>query len=422
MRLLNVFILGLIGVSLPFHSASQRCNLLTISPLPPLTVTQLGSKHWVSVTGPILTLESSESVDLYCESGFKYYIPSYGRYEEFNANRTTISCKRNRFILLDHSSEPEVESVSCRDNAISPIFESRTSMPNCEGYMSLVVGRAFEEFGSLKRFAICYDIDKQQLKYISYTAYTKWLEPTQAGQLNRLGLDIEVIYSQHLFKPYGSESVEAAFRDDRRLMSLFGAKTFEYATLIQDEPLSSGQGEFKEMLSIIWLRALLNGNWRHFLNALKSASINAKYDVNVGVSGTISLPTTIACNDSRQLSVELDSGYTVTVPALIWAQVRAVAPNANVTEEFVIIAHNSPFLKIDERNELCESMCHEVPWLRQSLFGKLQQYPVYGLAQCCHVADVQHKLENFPKSQAAPNSRDLPPLPPPFENLRKNTT
>lgn len=98
------------------------------------------------------------------------------------------------------------------------------------------------------------------------------------------------------------------------------------------------------MLSIIWLRALLNGNWRHFLNALKSASINAKYDVNVGVSGTISLPTTIACNDSRQLSVELDSGYTVTVPALIWAQVRAVAPNANVTEEFVIIAHNSPFV------------------------------------------------------------------------------
>lgn len=78
-----------------------------------------------------------------------------------------------------YSNEPEVEAVSCLGNAISPIFESRTSMPDCEGYMSLVVGRTFEEFGSLKSFAICYDIDKQQLKYISYTAYTKWLEPVR---------------------------------------------------------------------------------------------------------------------------------------------------------------------------------------------------------------------------------------------------
>ncbi|TDG41159.1 hypothetical protein AWZ03_012418 [Drosophila navojoa] len=230
----------------------------------------------------------------------------------------------------------------------------------------------------------------------------QWLAPTQAGQLNRLGLDIEVIYSQHLFKPYNSESVEAAFRVDRRLKSLMGSGTLEYAALIQDQPLSSVQDEFKEMLSIVWLSALRNGNWRHFLNALKSASINAKYDVNVGVSGTLSLPTTIACNDSRLLSVELDSGHTVTVPALIWAQVRAVAPSVNVTNEFVVIAHNSPFLKVNERNGLCESMCHEVPWLRHSLFSKLHQYPFYGLAECCHVADVQDKLDNFPKSQAAP--------------------
>lgn len=98
------------------------------------------------------------------------------------------------------------------------------------------------------------------------------------------------------------------------------------------------------MLSIVWLRALRNGNWRHFLNALRDASADAKYDVNVGVSGTIVMPTLHACDDNRTLSIELDSGDTVNVPAHIWAHVRPVEPTVNGTDEFVLVAHNSPFV------------------------------------------------------------------------------
>jgi len=51
------------------------------------------------------------------------------------------------------------------------MYESKTALPDCENFMSLVVGFKFENLGSLKTFAICYDIIKQQMKHISYTAY-----------------------------------------------------------------------------------------------------------------------------------------------------------------------------------------------------------------------------------------------------------
>ncbi|XP_017872555.1 PREDICTED: uncharacterized protein LOC108620170 [Drosophila arizonae] len=150
------------------------------------------------------------------------------------------------------------------------------------------------------------------------------------------------------------------------------------------------------MISIVWLRALRNGNWRHFLNALRDASVHDKFDVNVGVSGTVAVPTLNACEDNRTLSIEVDSENTIIVPAHIWAHVRNVEPALNASD-FVVIAHNSPFFTINERNGLCQSMCHEVPWLKKSLFSKLQKYPVYGLVQCCKATDVQNKLDNFPK-------------------------
>lgn len=145
--------------------------------------------------------------------------------------------------------------------------------------------------------------------------------------------------------------INEAFSKDKQLKALFGQETFEYTNLIQDEAFNRDLSAFKEMLSIVWLRALRTGNWRHLLNALQTASINAKYDVRVGVSGVVGLPMLQACNESRTLTIELDSGDTLSVPAHIWAHVRALEPTVNGTDEFVVVAHNSPFVSAYRERE-----------------------------------------------------------------------
>ncbi|XP_023159565.2 uncharacterized protein LOC111591890 [Drosophila hydei] len=397
MKSLNVFILGLIGLALVFEAVDAYCVLETHFPKPQI-ITHFGSKHWLTEATTI-SRDNYESIDLYCSKGFS--INSNVEYNLLNEQkRINLTCYGDEFHTLWQSEEIQIVNLKCMDNQIYPMYESSTSMAACNEYMSLVVGQTFGEYGSIKSVAICYDIVKQQLKYVSYTAYPpkiKLIEQSEVGQLNHLGLDIEVIYSKNLFKSFSSLNIHEAFLKDKHLKTLFGSDTFEYANLIQDDALRSDLDQFQDMLSIVWLRALRNGNWRHFLNALRDASADAKYDVNVGVSGTIVMPTLHACDDNRTLSIELDSGDTVNVPAHIWAHVRPVEPTVNGTDEFVLVAHNSPFFTTRERNGLCESICHEVPWLQKSLFSRLRHYPVYGLVQCCKVIDVQHKLDHFPK-------------------------
>ncbi|EDW62531.1 uncharacterized protein [Drosophila virilis] len=421
MKLLNAVILGLAVVSLTFQDVNASCELQINSPKP-LILTHFGSKHLVSETDSTLIRDNYETVDLYCAYGFQTNSHNYGTYEH-KTNHVKLTCDSSRFWFENaRSSQMYIYQLQCLGNQVSNMYESRMPMPDCNGYMSLVVGQSFGSLGSLKTAAMCYDIVKQQLKYVSYTAYPqkiKVLEKTQAGQLNELGLDIGVTFSKSLFKPFSDLIINEAFSKDKQLKALFGQETFEYTNLIQDEAFTRDLSAFKEMLSIVWLRALRTGNWRHLLNALQTASINAKYDVRVGVSGVVGLPMLQSCNESRTLTIELDSGDTLSVPAHIWAHVRALEPTVNGTDEVVVVAHNSPFLTSNERDGLCKSICHEVSWLKNSLFSKLQQYPVYGLVQCCRVEDVQEKLENFPKRIEPPQL--LPWLGEPAEELETTT-
>lgn len=395
MRLLNAVILSLTGFCLVFENVNADCSLELRSPFPQV-VTHFGSKHLMADAPTNIQREDHQTVDLYCANGFKYAVESYN-YKAYSGHHLQLTCNSNGYFLT--SQDTEALHVECLGTQVSQLYESRSTLPDCDDYMSLVVGQNFEKYGSLKNVAICYDIVKQQLKYASYTAYPskiKVIEMTQAGQLNRLGLDIEVAYTKSIFKTIGALDISGAFRKDRQLKTLFGEDTFEYTSLIQDEVFSRDILDFKEMLSIVWLRALRSCNWRHLLNALQIASLNAKYDVRIGVSGAVQLPMLQQCNETRTLTVELENGDTLSVPALIWAHVRALQPVANSTNEFVVVGHNSPFLTSNEREGLCPSMCQEVAWLKDSLFGKLQHYPVYGLVQCCRLSDITHKLDNFP--------------------------
>jgi len=51
------------------------------------------------------------------------------------------------------------------------MFESKTSMQNCEGDMTLVLGHEFDEKGSIKSVALCFDILSSRMKYIGYTTF-----------------------------------------------------------------------------------------------------------------------------------------------------------------------------------------------------------------------------------------------------------
>lgn len=153
-----------------------------------------------------------------------------------------------------------------------------------------------------------------------------------------------------------TSNLNQAIQRDHQFQTMFGTETFEFSNLIQDDTFGNSLESYKEMLNIVWLRALRNGNWRNLMSALKIANlVNGNYDVRVGVSGTVSTPITENCNETRSLTIQLESGITVDVPAFIWAHIRALKPlNISNNDEFVAVAYNSPFVSITRiRNINC---------------------------------------------------------------------
>jgi len=149
-----------------------------------------------------------------------------------------------------------------------------------------------------------------------------------------------------VFNSYSTQDISRALTKDKKLFQLFGGETFEYKNLIQDDAFKSDLSAVENMIGIVWLRALRIGNWRHLLNALKKARQNGKYDVRVGVSGIVNLPIHQHCNENRTLTIDLENDNILSVPAHIWAHIRALQPSKNATDEFVVVAHNSPFVSV----------------------------------------------------------------------------
>ncbi|XP_033253336.1 uncharacterized protein LOC108165131 isoform X4 [Drosophila miranda] len=361
---LYTLILGLSVLSILPEDVIGRCQMAIMEPAP-LILTSFGSKHLLTDAEVPFVRDSYESVQMYCAGGF-----------EVNEGRGTT---------------------------VSQMFESRTSLPDCGDHMTLVVAQDFGEMGSIKSAGICYDIVGLELKYVSYTAYppkNRLIEKqVQLGQLNVLGLDINVTYTKSLFKTVSPMVIKEYWKKDKQLKQLFGGVIFEYTSLVQDEDIRRWLAGYEEMLSVVWLRSLRTGNWRQWLNALQAAiePAGSKFDIRLGVSGQLSMPLMRECNASRILSIELDNGHSpLKLPAHIWAHVRDLHPTGKAQDEFVVIGHNSPFFKAEDMKEFCPTMCEQVDWLKNSVFGSLRDYPAYGLVQCCRVQDVAHKLDNFP--------------------------
>ncbi|EDW31039.1 GL15238 [Drosophila persimilis] len=347
---LYTLILGLSVLSILPEDVIGRCEMAIMDPAP-LILTSFGSRHLLTDAQVPFVRDSYESVQMYCAGGFS--IDYFGRYNWMNLEDTSeiFSCNLDYFNSKKYPSDT-ISSVRCRGTTVSQLFESRTSLPDCGDHMTLVVAQDFGEMGSIKSAGICYDIVGLELKYVSYTAYppkNRLIEKVQLGQLNVLGLDINVTYTKSLFKTVSPMVIEEYWKKDKQLKQLFGGVIFEYTSLVQDEDIRRQLAGYEE------------------------------------------------CSVSRILSIELDNGHSpLKLPAHIWAHVRDLHPTGKAQDEFVVIGHNSPFFKAEDMKEFCPTMCEQVAWLKNSVFGSLRDYPAYGFVQCCRVQDVAHKLDNFP--------------------------
>ncbi|KAH8419986.1 hypothetical protein KR009_004612 [Drosophila setifemur] len=388
---LLTILLGLSVLCALPQDAIGECSLTFLSPNVPFVLTRFGSKHFVSHSAGVYERDEGEEIHLFCGSGFQFNKHRYDSNELPSIQNKTLTCQNGYFYDLK-SNSVEVLEASCLRGALK-MFESRTSLANCEEHMTLVLGLDFEDLRSVKNAALCFDILAAQMKYVAYTTIPKGnriVEKSQLGQLNDLGLDDNVVYRKALFRTFSQEDIDTYVQDKL----LFDMRSFEYANLVQDVDVGGSLSRFEGMLSIVWMRSLRTGNWKHWVTALSAATgSGAMFDLRLGVSGTLELPMApeSQCNGNRNLTIRSQS-----VPAQIWAHVRRLQPAVGDPvdpEEFVLIGQNSPFII---SSDLCDSMCDQVSWLRTSLFASLHKFPAFGLVQCCHVKDVSHKLDNFP--------------------------
>ncbi|XP_016985345.1 uncharacterized protein LOC108048906 [Drosophila rhopaloa] len=419
--LLTVFLGLSVLWGLP-QDAIGSCQLKT-TPTAPLIVTTFGSKQLVSNSAGNHERDRGETIELFCGSGFLFnYRHSYGHTESLsiNDNKVSLRCESDYFVYPKNRDRLMNLVVQCQ-KGVSQLFESRTSLPNCEGDMTLVLGHDFEEMGTMKNAALCYNIVASRMKYIAYTTFPEKnliLQKTQLGQLNTIGLDIKVNYRKNLIKSISQTEIDAYLKKKDVLWQLFQGRVFESASLVLDDAVGVQLAGYEAMMATTWLSSLRSGNWKHWVAAMREATkAGLHFDVRLGVSGVLELPLDVgrSCNASRSLVFELADGSSLPAPAHIWAHVHILESTGGVEDEFVIIGHNSPFFRSDNSTELCSSMCDQVSWLKNSLFASLHRFPAYGLVQCCRVEDVASKLDNFPGSFANESaSRSTTPAPDPI--------
>ncbi|XP_016946160.1 uncharacterized protein LOC108021877 [Drosophila biarmipes] len=387
----------IIGAFAAYMSSLEepKCQLNT-SPSAPLIVTTNGSHTVLSPYTGLIERNNSQEIQFYCGTGFIFQNDGQDQFVSEHRLETLVCQKDGSFLLKKHQRhiKGDKRSVRCR-NGVAGLYQSRTSLPNCKDQSTLVLGHDFRERGSIRSAALCYDIAKAHLRYITYATHPggqRVLEKTHLGELNNLGLDVRV---SRLSKMASQADVDAFWSKEKLLSQMFGTGPFDYASLVQDQSLGAQLAGYEDMMSVVWLHSLRTGNWRHWLAALRSASESGdQFEVRLGVSGSVELP------DGRELAIGLADGQSLSVPAYIWAHVRALRPAGASQDEFVLVGHNSPFFRNDPSAELCPSMCDQVSWLKDTLFAGVHRYPINGLMMCCRVADVAQKLDSFYGSEA----------------------
>lgn len=368
MRMLSILLLCCIAAA----DVSDRCQLNLQSPYP-VVVKRFGSKTAiVKRTLSSLYLSLNETITFHCPTGVTIYDYSYrNRDDNLKVKSPTaeVLCSDEGISFDDRIlvQRPRTAGVTCNApiGQSLTLYESNSSLPGCDmpHASTLVVGYRLQGLGEIKLLGMCYDLAATRLRFTSFLAYSQpnLLLETQAGnELDALHLDTYIGSLSKYLRFVSAEEFHTLFTNSKhQLGEHFEATHLDYDNLLQDKHQVKQFGEdYKDILSIVWLRSLRNGNWRRWQEALRAASDysadlrGSQFDVRIGVSGVVKLPQT--CNNSNNnntgiqvqqpLLLRGSDDLVLSVPEHIWAHVRALQPAGSAADEFVIVAHNSPYV------------------------------------------------------------------------------
>ncbi|KAH8396140.1 hypothetical protein KR222_004002, partial [Zaprionus bogoriensis] len=425
MRTLQIIII-LFVLCAELATAQAVCELSLRSPLP-IVVKRFGSKTAILKSSiQSIKLLANETIVFHCPAGLT--ISDDNDYRSRNPTQINVATAELRCgekgIELDETmivQRMQRGVVHCNTAIGQTLYESRRSLAGCESdAMTLLVGHRLEAPGlvELKQLAMCYDLATMHLRFASFLAYPAHNMLLDASEQRR-DLELDTLqldtYVGSLDAYFGSSRSSSQVRSllvesgKRQLGVLFDAEHFESASLLQDEQQRKQLAEYESMLSIVWYRSLRTGNWKRFLDALRAATATGslKFELRIGVSGVVEMPRTCNASSSSNRRLQFESNIdlpVLSVPAHIWAHVRQLQPSrgssssngsSSAADEFVVVAHNSPYANIVELSTFCSDICTEIPWLRDTSFVQLHLLPLYGVVHCCRLSDVL-QLRDFP--------------------------
>ncbi|KAM8720089.1 hypothetical protein ACLKA7_006183 [Drosophila subpalustris] len=390
--------------------AAALCDLSTREPFP-IVAKRIGSKTAILKGSSMLRFSLNETVTFYCPQDFKIG-RDYYPFIDLNGPTVELTCAEDG-IYSNGQQITEWTSdgyIQCSTADSKSLFESSKSLSGCDAdAMTLIVGYKLKGLSDVKQLAMCYDLSALRLRFVKFLAYQQknlLLDMSQTDPvLNELKMD-KYIDSLSIYFHYTSDEEFRQLKTNQiQLGELYDSQLFDYSSLLQDQQQLKDFDNYKFLLNIVWLRSLRLGNWKHWLEALRVANDDnaEKFELRIGVSGVATLPLAHRCNVSRPMQLRDENGNALSVPAYIWAHVRSLQPSGNAADEFLLVAHNNPYVNVLELSAFCDDICAEIPWLKNSLFGELHLLPMYGVVHCCRMDQIL-KLPDSPfgKQQEEP--------------------
>ncbi|XP_054739732.1 uncharacterized protein LOC129245547 [Anastrepha obliqua] len=381
----------------------HSCQLFVRDPSPLFSKT-FGSKNITfRSTENHIKLNKGESIQAYCGSGIVVET-NYNDQRHNQHKMASFFCDENNYIQirgLDFGRTEEY-TIYCSSSSSSSLYESKKQLPNCDEALSYGIGEKIPLIGTIIKLAICYDIETFALKYANYIAYEKkdiLISPEQSVN-SELGVELEqkVDDLQNYFNFMSQQSFNIS--RDREPNTFFRAFSFDFESILQDEQLRKQLDKWTYIFNIMWWSQLRQNNWRFFLDALKERANSEKYMVFVGSYGNATMPITRSSSDPPEELAVQSYGLKVTAPMYVWAYVKLLSPSK--AEEFVVIGHNSPYVKSPDHTEFCTTdICDSILWLKESKFGHLRRVPTLGYTFCCRAEEVAKIIDNFPMPKGA---------------------
>ncbi|XP_017476367.1 PREDICTED: uncharacterized protein LOC108366460 [Rhagoletis zephyria] len=385
---------------IPFLAILSGCTYvhsctLNIGGPSPLFTKDFGSKTIVfKAHGNILVFENGETIQAYCANGIIVERDYYGNLSP--KERTATFLCEGTSIRVSGSVQSNLK-VFCSPEPTLSLYESSRELQKCASFMSYALGVKLPAVGDITKAAVCYDLERLTLKFVTYIAdHKKVLITNKLKTVSELPVNLaeKVNGLKNYFNFIDQKSLEISQELEK---FPFNSNEFHFSSLLQSEPLNDELKDYAYLFNTMWWRQLRQENWRYFLDALRERTLSAKYQVFMGTYGNITIPSTQPnCSSTKSEVVSVhNEDMVVQAPGYIWAYLKSLIPGES--EEFVVIGHNSPYARNPSHTEFCTvDICDNIAWLRESNFGNLRRLPSLGYTFCCRPEDVAKVIDYFP--------------------------